>query len=80
MNHINFKDEIYKTFWPYIEQFIANGKDPNKILYHLDLCCENIRELEAIKSQAEGLIRDFKTCKKLILEKTLEQKEKDLEK
>ena len=41
----------------------------------MDICSENLRALEAIKSRVEGLIKDFKTCKTLILDKTLQKTE-----
>lgn len=78
MKNINFKDEIYNQYWPQIEYLIKNMKDQNKINSNLDIASENIRALETIEEQVQSLIRDFKTCKKLILGKTIDKK--DIEK
>lgn len=83
MKQTNLKEEIYKKYWPQIVNFIENGKDINKIYSNMDLYHQNLSELEAIEAQVQSLIRDFKNCKKLILDETLakkEQAEKDLEK
>ena len=75
MKHIDFKEEIYKTYWPQIEYLIENRKDLNKINSNLDIASDNLRALEAIEAQVQSLIRDFKTCKKLILKNVNDNKE-----
>lgn len=83
MKKIVLCEELHNRYWPKIMQLLETGNDPNKINCNLDICGENLRELEQISSQVQNYIRDFKTCKKLILDKTFakeEQTQKDLEK
>ena len=74
-NKIDINEEIYNRFWPVIVHFIENGNDINKIYSNMDLYYENMRLLESLKHQVEKHIKDLNSCKKLILDKTLEKKE-----
>ena len=75
MQQKDFKEEIYKTFWPKIEYLIENRNNKNKFNSNMDIACDSLRALEAIEAQVQSLIRDFKTCKKLILNNNANNKE-----
>ena len=75
MKYTEIKEELHNRYWTHIEYLIENGKNQNKINSNMDIASENLRELEALKTQVEGYIRDFKTVKKHILDKNLQKQE-----